>query len=147
MNPLVRPWRHVFDFSGRATRTEYGLFHLSAFVAYIVLGVLPITMLDVRGGRAGDPEVAAITIIAVMALLSLALMITALIGHISIAIRRLHDHGEPGIKYLMTFIPFIGFIFWLMLMLTRGDDYDNDYGPDPRQPEQDSVEALGSVFS
>ncbi len=147
MNPLVRPWRQVFNFSGRATRTEYGLFHLSAFGAYTVLGVLPITMFDGRAGRAAEPGVFAMIIIAVLALLTLALVITALIGHFSITIRRLHDHGEPGIKYFLTWIPLIGFIFLLMLVFTRGNDWENDYGPDPRQPEQDSVEALGSVFS
>lgn len=147
MNPLVRPWRQVFDFSGRATRTEYGLFHLSAFGAYFALGVLPVTMFDVRAGRAAEPGVVAIIFIAVLALLSLALFFAALIGHFSISVRRLHDHGEPGVKYFLTWIPFIGFIFWLMLVFARGNDWENDYGPDPRQPGQDSVEALGSVFS
>lgn len=146
MNPLVRPWRQVFDFSGRATRTEYGLFHLSAFGGFVLLQLLPLAM-GIRGGLGGKPGVFAIIVMVVLSLVSLALFFAALIGHFSISVRRLHDHGEPGVKYFLTWIPFIGFIFWLMLVFARGNDWENDYGPDPRQPGQDSVEALGSVFS
>ena len=148
MNPFVRPWRHLFDFRGRASRTEYGLFHITAVVAYIVLGILPVMMIDFHGGRQdADPGPLAIGIISILGLLSMVLFFAALIGHLSVTVRRLHDQGEPWLRYLLTFIPFIGFIFWLILVFARGDDYENDYGPDPRLPEQESVETLGSVFS
>jgi len=148
MNPFIRPWRHLFDFNGRASRTEYGLFHITVIVAWLVTFLLPITMFDFRaGGHRAEPGALAIGIMAVLALLQLALMFAGLIGHLSVTVRRLHDQGEPWIKYLLTFIPFIGFIFWLIMVFKAGDDYENDYGHDPRLPEQDSPEALGSVFS
>lgn len=150
MNPFVRPWRHLFDFNGRASRTEYGLFHITAIVAYIVIGILPVTMLDVRGSPSGhhaDPGALAVGIMVILGLLSMALFFAALIGHLSVTVRRLHDQGDPWVKYLLTFIPFIGFIFWLIMVFKPGDDFENDYGPDPRLGEQESVETLGSVFS
>lgn len=149
MNPIIRPWRQVFNFSGRATRTEYGLFHITAVIAFFgmsFLSAITQALLGQPGTESAGP-IASMAIVGVLAIVSFLGFFAALIGHFSIAIRRLHDHGEPGIKYLMTFIPLIGFIFYLMLVFTRGDDYENDYGPDPRLGEQESVETLGSVFS
>lgn len=149
MNPIIRPWRQVFDFRGRATRTEYALFHVSAIlllVAYeFVIGLFAAIFLPGSGGS--QPGPVSITVTAILGIISFALFVVFLIGHVSIAIRRLHDHGEPWLKYLLTFIPFIGFIFWILLVFTKGDDFENDYGPDPRQPEQVSADELGSVFS
>ena len=148
MNPIVRPWRQLFDFRGRATRTEYALFHVTAillFIAYeLVIGLGALIFLD--GPVPSQPGPASIALTMIVGIVSFALFVLVLIGHISIAIRRLHDHGEPRLKYLLTFIPFIGFIFWIMLVFARGDDCENDYGPDPRQPEQIGVDELGSVF-
>lgn len=149
MNPIVRPWRQVFDFSGRATRTEYGLFHITAVVGFFGMSFLSGITQALLGqpGTQSAGSIVSMAIVTILAIVSVVGLLAAIVGHFSIAIRRLHDHGEPGIKYLMTFIPLIGFIFWLMLVFTRGDDYENDYGPDPRLPEQESVETLGSVFS
>lgn len=149
MSPFIRPWRQVADFSGRATRTEYGLFHITAVIGFFGLTFLSVIL----RGLLGQPDIgsalgimsSAVTLL--LALASVFLLVATLIGHVSIAIRRLHDHGEPGIKYLLTFIPLVGFIFYLMLVFSRGDDFENDYGPDPRRPEQDSPETLATVFS
>jgi len=148
MNPIVRPWRQIFDFRGRATRSEYALFHVTAillFIAYEVLVGL-IAAIFLRGSVPSQPGPVGVAMTMILGIVSFALFVVVLVGHISIAIRRLHDHGEPWLKYLLTFIPFIGFIFWIMLVFAKGDDYENDYGPDPRQPEQIGTEELGSVF-
>jgi uncharacterized membrane protein YhaH (DUF805 family) len=150
VNAFVRPWRHLFDFRGRASRTEYGLFHITSFGAYFVVCILPVTMIDFRGSPSAhpaDPGPLAIGIMVILGLLSMGLFFAAVIGHFSVSIRRLHDQGESGIKYLLNIIPFIGFVFWLIIVFRPGDDYENDYGPDPRLGEQESVETLGSVFS
>jgi len=149
MNRIMRPWRQVFDFSSRATRTEYGPFHITAVIGFFGMSFLS-GLAQALLGQPGTQSAATIVSLAIVTILAIASvlgLLAAVIGHVSIAIRRLHDHGEPWVKYLLTFIPFIGFIFWLMLVFTRGDDYENDYGPDPRLPEQESVETLGSVFS
>ena len=149
MNPIVRPWRQVFDFRGRATRTEYALFHVTAILLLIAFEVLTVLMRLVffPGAATSQPGPAQITFAVIVGMVLFALFVVVLIGHVSIAIRRLHDHGEPWLKYLLTFIPLIGFIFWIMLVFTRGDDDENDYGPDPRKPAVVGVDELGSVFS
>lgn len=145
MNPLIRPWRHLFDFKGRATRSEYLLFNVTGVIAVmaallisgVVLGLVSALLHLAPPTRNGG----AIIIIVML------IYLTFFIMHIAIGVRRLHDQGEPGIKYLLNFIPFIGFVFWIMMVLKRGDDFENDYGPDPRQPEQAPTEDLGGVFS
>lgn len=150
MNPLIRPWRHLFDFKGRATRTEYGLYHLTAVVLFFVLQLLLVGVnAGLTGGHpesmSGHPMTIVASIVEVVVML-LALLLFY-VGHIAISVRRLHDHGEPGVKFLLTFIPLAGIIFWLMMVFTPGEYIENEYGPDPRQPEQVGQGDLGGVFS
>jgi uncharacterized membrane protein YhaH (DUF805 family) len=149
MKPLIRPWRDPFDFKGRSTRTEYGLYHLTAIALFIALETIFIAINIGLSGPAGaahsNPVAMVISLIGgLIFIVGLPLLYVA---HVAISIRRLHDQGQPGIRFLLTFIPFIGIIFWLMMVFTRGDDFENDYGPDPRQPEAVGDNELGGVFS
>ena len=149
MNPLVRPWRMVFDFDGRATRTEYLLFHVTAAAAVIgsqtLLGLFTLAVFGPDGPTEFGPATIAASVL--FSAIWLMILLTSIVGHFAVAVRRLHDHGEPGIRYLLTFIPLIGLVFWLMLAFTPGDDFANEYGPDPRDPAPTTVEDLGRVFS
>lgn len=149
MNPFIRPWRQVFDFRGRATRTEYALFHVTMIFLYFALVGLNYGFMSLSGPGPikAQPGLMVLILAGILAIFQILMMLAFLIGHISIAIRRLHDHGEPWTKYLLTFIPLIGIVFWAMLVFTKGDDFENDYGFDPRHPEQPGVDELSSVFS
>jgi uncharacterized membrane protein YhaH (DUF805 family) len=148
MDVLIRPWRRFFDFRGRATRTEYVLFHVTGIFAFVAVEFVFVAIARLlTGAKPDDLGPAGDAFFAVMAVGMIVLTITFLIGHFSVAVRRLHDHSEPGLKYLMTFIPVIGFIFWLMLVFTRGDEFENEYGPDPRQPAPLQSRELDEVFS
>ena len=147
MNPFIRPWRHLFDFRGRASRREYALFHLGITLFYLVVTMLTgIGMaLDFAffGQPRNGPTIVGVTWLGELGLFSL----TFLIGHLSVSIRRLHDQGKPWLAWLFTLIPLVGLAFWALLVFTRGSEGENDYGHDPRQPEPVSVDMLGSVFS
>lgn len=127
------------------------MFHIVPFAVLMLLGLL-IASFD-AGSSAGNASVDiaygdGLRIVAsAFALLFLLFYLLFVIGHISISVRRLHDHGEPGIKYLLTFIPLIGIVFWLMMVFTVGNDFENEYGPDPRQPTTASSAELDQVFS
>jgi|GEM_PF-1208605 len=144
MNPLVRPWLHLFDFKGRATRSEYLLFHVTGVLAAMATLLVSGIMLGVISALLGDPNPARGPGPIILTILIYGLFV---ITHIAIGVRRLHDHGEPGIKYLLNAIPLIGFFFWLVMVFKRGDDFENDYGPDPRQPDGQRTGDLGGVFS
>ncbi|CAN5343769.1 DUF805 domain-containing protein [soil metagenome] len=147
MNPLVRPWRHLFDFRGRASRREYALFHLGILSFYVLLTLLTAVAIALafafRGGTGNSGPILAIAWLVETGLFLLAFVI----GHVSVSIRRLHDANEPWIRYLFTLLPIVGLLFWAMLAFRRGSEGENDYGHDPRYPAPVSTEMLGAVFS
>jgi uncharacterized membrane protein YhaH (DUF805 family) len=149
VNPFTRPWRHLFDFRGRASRREYALFHLGIIFFYFLITTLTGIGMALAFAFFGEPDGAASgTILGVTWIGELALFVLIfLIGHLSVSIRRLHDQNKPWLGYLLTLIPLLGIAFWALLVFTRGSEGENDYGYDPRQPEPVSTEMLGSVFS
>lgn len=137
-NLLLRPWRRAFVFSGRATRTEYWLFYVQLFaVAFLMI------MAGDALVPAGDPD----TVAGLLVIPLVLFYIFAWIATLSASIRRLHDHDKSGWFYLLTFIPLVGWIFFLIMMLTPGTEGENDYGHDPRQGEPEDHGDVGAVFS
>ncbi|HEX5183359.1 MAG TPA: type II toxin-antitoxin system prevent-host-death family antitoxin [Allosphingosinicella sp.] len=53
------------------------------------------------------------------------------VAHLAVAVRRLHDHDKTGRFYLLAFVPLIGWLFALFMMLTPGTEGENSYGCDP----------------
>lgn len=147
MNPVTRPWRHLFDFRGRSSRREYALFHLGIVLFYLLVSALTLVGVALAFAFFGHGDDGG-TVVGVMWVIEAGLfLLVFLVGHLSVSIRRLHDHNEPGMGFILTLIPVIGLIFWALLVFTRGSVGENDYGHDPRLPEPVSTALLGSVFS
>ena len=68
-----------------------------------------------------------------MNLLSLPSLVTLafLLPALSVSVRRLHDTGKSGWMLLITLIPCIGLILWLVWMIEDGQAHDNAYGSVP----------------
>jgi uncharacterized membrane protein YhaH (DUF805 family) len=64
-------------------------------------------------------------------LLLLLSILIYIIPSYSLTVRRLHDINLSGYFYLTQFIPFIGMAIFLILMLIKGTDGPNRYGPNP----------------
>jgi len=47
-------------------------------------------------------------------------------------VRRLHDVGKSGLMYLILFVPLIGAIWILVLLLKDSEVGDNKYGLNPK---------------
>ncbi len=110
-----------FSFGGRARRKEYWFFFLFVIVIVFLLGLLD----SLLGTYSHEAE---------LGLFSGIFMLGILIQSIAVGVRRLHDTGRSGWWLLIGFIPFIGSIIVLILMLLAGQPGTNAYGPDPRQP-------------
>lgn len=61
-------------------------------------------------------------------LYSLAILIPGL----AVAVRRLHDVGKSGWMLLISFIPLVGGIWLIVLMLTDSNPGENKYGANPK---------------
>jgi uncharacterized membrane protein YhaH (DUF805 family) len=122
---------------GRATRREYWLFMAQIFVGLVLLTF------------AMQRLIVAFTSMPInlaMTLIILAYVAYATVAYWTASVRRLHDHDKSGWLFLLSMIPVVGWLFYLIMMLTPGTDGENDYGPDPRQgdvAEQD----MSAVFS
>ncbi len=105
-------------FSGRASKKEFWMFVLFNFLIACLAGVLDY-IFGLHWGSRNTGVLAS--------LYSLAIFIPSL----AIAVRRFHDIGKSAWWVLIGFIPVIGVIWYVILMLKPGDTAENEYGPVP----------------
>jgi len=112
-------FKKIFDFNGRSSRTEYFVFLFGS-----VLFGLPLVFIDVVSELYSP-------VYGVGPLTGLFILATV-IPSLSVFIRRLHDGGFSGWWFFIGFVPFVGPIVQLILILWEGTDGPNKYGVDPR---------------
>lgn len=105
-------------FNGRARRKEYWMFALFFLIFIIVAAII-----DVALGTTTEDGAGILVTIYILAMI---------LPSLSVSVRRLHDLGKSGWFYLINFIPFIGAIWFLVLMCTEGNRGNNNFGADPK---------------
>lgn len=119
MNWYLKVLNQYADFNGRARRKEYWIFFLFNMIFAILAMVLDNTLGIAIEGFGYGP---------IYILYALAVLIPGL----AVCVRRLHDIGKSGWMILIAFIPLIGGIWLLVLMLTDSKPGKNEYGPNPK---------------
>ena len=107
------------EFQGRASRSEFFRYNL---MISLCLTIIPIIMGIIK--LVSNNIMTAIILYILLGIIELALLLPGL----AIAVRRLHDTNKSGWFFLINFIPIVGPIWFLILMLTKGDTYTNNYG-------------------
>ncbi len=116
MNWYLEVLKKYADFNGRARRKEYWMFVLiNLIITYSLLFI---------GIKMGFPILSSLYSFAV------------LLPSVGVAIRRMHDVGKSG-WYIL--IPFYN----LILACTEGEQGENEYGPNPKNPDNE-IEQIGS---
>ena len=95
---------HYADFKGKSSRKEFWLFVLCNFLIAIAVSML---------GSLINPLVGA----AISLLLGLALFIPTL----ALYVRRMHDIGKSGWWILISMVPLVGAIWFLVLLCKKGE--------------------------
>ncbi len=113
MNYYLEAWRKFATFRGRARRSEYWMFTLFNVIVSTVL-----FMVDMALGT--------------MFLLGALYGLAAIIPGLAVTVRRLHDTGKSGWWILITLIPILGTIAFLVFMFQDSYAGDNEYGPNPK---------------
>ncbi len=124
MNYYTGVWKKYAQFSGRARRAEYWYFALFNFIVTIVLAIpyyMGIGM--VQNGNGGGW---------VLTLPYFAYCLAAIVPSLAVTVRRLHDINKSGWWIFIALVPFIGWIWLLVLTIMEGTSGENQYGPDPR---------------
>ena len=120
MKWFIKVLKHYADFDGRARRMEYWMFTLFT----IIIGVVVIALDNLFGVTLKDSYYGPFYFI-----FGLALFVPTL----AVTVRRLHDTGKSGFMILIAFIPIIGGIWLLVLMIIDSDIGENKYGPNPKE--------------
>lgn len=120
---MIRPFRRYADFTGRSTRREFWMFLL--FTNLVTAGLALVAIIDAGSYDEGGP-------VAKLAVVLIALgILGSLLPYIAAQVRRMHDQGRSGWYVALNLIPYIGPVIVLGFMLVRGQDAENQYGPDP----------------
>jgi len=132
MDWYLMVWKKYAEFDGRARRTEYWMFTLFSFLAMLVLGAVG----GVGIAMSQDYGWALFLPLCIYAL-------AAMIPSLAVATRRFHDTGKSGwilfLLIMLGIIPVVGFIasiVQLVFLCSDSDPGPNQYGPNPKFPEQ-----------
>jgi len=120
MNWYLEALRKYADFNGRARRKEYWMFILFYFLLAIVAMFIDNT-LGIADQTTGLGPIYGIY------------MLAMIIPSIAVGVRRLHDINKSGWWMFITWIPIIGGIWFLVLMVTEGKPGINEYGQNPKE--------------
>lgn len=130
----------IFDYLSRASRREYWQFNavfllLNFLILYGYLFLLTIITAVVMIAGDGSNHLRSISdmlefIMVLYAIFATLVIFVATLGHISVAVRRLHDLGLSGAFIFIALIPVINIIF-IYFMMRNGTFGENLYGEDP----------------
>ena len=101
------------DFNGRSPRAEYWYFALFNVAVVMVLAVL--------GAIIGK----------LFMYVYYTYVLAILVPSIAVSIRRMHDIGRSGWWVLISLVPFIGSIWYIVLAALPSQLGPNQYGPNP----------------
>ena len=98
-------YRRWSEFNGCSTRAAYWYVVLYCVIASVIFAIF---------GRVGM-------------WLSYAFALVNIIPNIALSIRRMHDIGKSGWWILISLVPLIGWIWYIVLAVTPTKEFDNPY--------------------
>ncbi len=130
MNWYLKVLQQYADFSGRARRKEYWMFVL--FHCIIVIFIMCLGFYLNGDTYNDEPNYTLMTIVG-------AYILVTLIPSIAVTVRRLHDIGKSGTWYFISFIPYIGGFWLLILTCMDGENKPNKWGENPKGIGNDTL--------
>lgn len=125
----------LFSAQGRIGRGQFwkGAV-LSTLAMLVVLTIANLILAQFVSNEASDDGAFRVTGAAAIPMLIVNFAVIGLFAWASIClgIKRFHDRGKPGIWVLISFVPIIGGVWYLIETgFLKGTDGPNAYGPDP----------------
>ena len=112
-------------FTGRTSRKEYWMFILFNFlisgIAILIDNLIGTTIQTDYGDTLPYGYIYMLYVLALI------------IPSIAVSVRRLHDVGKSGWFMLLALIPVIGSIWFIVLILSNSNQWDNKYGANPKE--------------
>lgn len=111
---------NLFSMKGRYNRAKYFWTEFGIFVFWVVLSnVLEVVVAKLGGDFNTAPLL--------FSLFSIPIIVIAAFQ----VVKRLHDIGKPGEQCWLLLIPIYNIYLGLVLLFQKGNDGENQYGPDP----------------
>lgn len=115
MNYYLLAFKKYANFNGRSTRSEYWYFIIFNIIIIFVLRIIGIF---INSGAN---------------VLGFLYSLFIIIPTLSVSVRRLHDIGKSGWMILISLVPFIGSIWFIILMIKDSQKGENKYGSNPKE--------------
>lgn len=136
--------RRWFNFTGRATRREL-LGYWFGVIGLLILGPFLLAAFFDPGAMRRDSEMDSFLL--GLGVVYSILQLGGMIALIAVQVRRLHDSEKSGWNIFWGLLPVIGGIIVLVMLFLPGDDFENLYGPDPRDLRPaDHARELEQIF-
>ncbi len=119
MEYYIEAFRRYFEFHGRSSRSEYWYFALFNIMIMIALGVMSSIIEEYFNLHS-------------FFLINSVYFLAILIPSLAVAVRRMHDIGKSGWWLLVYFIPLVGGISLLVLLVIDSEYGRNKYGENPK---------------
>ena len=126
MTEFAAFWKNYFNFTDRTTRRGYWMAFLFIIITGFILGIVS-SILDTLGILPVIIDFSSIDYSLtgiVYNVLDVAWFFVLLIPSLAIAIRRLRDVGKRWTWIFISLIPFIGFIWYIVLLCSRSVEDD-----------------------
>ncbi len=129
MSWYIKAIKSYADFSGRARRKEYWMFYLfNSIIAFALYLLMLLFMVTSSAFESNVIMIPSLIISLLMGVYGLFIFIPSL----AVLVRRLHDQDKSGAWVFISFVPFIGGIWLLVLTCMEGTPGPNQYGDDPK---------------
>jgi len=119
MSWYIKVIKNYVNFNGRARRKEYWMFVLFSFIIAGAIMLLE-NLLGIADEYSG------------LGVISYLYSFAIILPSFAVIARRLHDIGKSGWWFFIILVPFVGSIWFLVLLATDSQPGDNIYGPNPK---------------
>lgn len=130
MSDYINVLKKFNVFSGRSARKEFWWFMIVNLVIMLCIMAIIFTLSFGKpgGGNAG-----------IFGALPFLYSLIILIPAIAVGIRRMHDIGKSGWWILISFIPYVGGVIFLILAAIDSQPGSNQYGQNPKESTMMSI--------
>jgi uncharacterized membrane protein YhaH (DUF805 family) len=104
---------HYFDFNGRSRRSAYWFFVLLNAIVTIVVAVIDI-------------------VVGTYPIIYYVYALAIFLPNLGLSVRRLHDVDKSGWWILISLIPIVGIIWFIILAATDSTSGENRFGANPK---------------
>ena len=133
--------QNFFRIKGRLNRLRY----FKRVMLLCILSFVSFTLFEFLCDVFLKPSTDDSSFILINSIFLILVTIICLISHVTLVIRRLHDLDESGWLALVMFIPVLGIIGSIFLLILKGTEGDNKYGKDPLERSLKTTSKNGKV--